>query len=144
MNQDPINAAVRQFQRHATQFRARIEPHPDQAEQFRLSYSGFSDDLAVVDVSAGGIALHSCFFVPRNLRMAVTILDLKTVDGRQLGDVTVRAVVRRCLLVDYKPTYQVGMQFIDPTGTDEQMFVQVATDTGVIASAGRLEAAGVR
>jgi len=144
MSHDPISAGARQFQRHATQFRARIEPHPDQAEQFRLSYSGFSDDLAVVDVSAGGIALHSCFFVPRNLRMAVTILDLKTADGRQLGDVTVRAVVRRCLLVDYKPTYQVGMQFIDPTGTDEQMFVQVATDAGALSKPVQLEAAGAR
>lgn len=144
MSHDPINAAARQFQRHATQYRARIEPHPDQAEQFRLSYSGFSDDLAVVDVSAGGLALHACFFVPRNLRLAVTILELKTADGRQLGDITVRAVVRRCVLVDYKPTYQVGLQFIDPTGTDEKMFVQVATDAGAITSAGRLEAGGVR
>jgi hypothetical protein len=144
MSHDPISAGARQFQRHATQFRARIEPHPDQAEQFRLCYSVFSDDLAVVDVSAGGIALHSCFFVPRNLRMAVTILDLKTADGRQLGDVTVRAVVRRCLLVDYKPTYQVGMQFIDPTGTDEQMFVQVATDAGALSKPVQLEAAGAR
>lgn len=144
MSHDPINAAARQFQRHATQYRARIEPHPDQAEQFRLSYSGLSDDLAVVDVSAGGLALHACFFVPRNLRLAVTILELKTADGRQLGDIKVRAVVRRCVLVDYKPTYQVGLQFIDPTGTDEKMFVQVATDAGAITSAGRLEAAGVR
>lgn len=144
MNHDPIIAGARQFQRHATQFRARIEPHPDQAEQFRLSYSGFSDDLAVVDISAGGLALHSCFFVPRNLRMAVTILDLKTADGGQLGDIAVCAVVRRCVLVDYKPTYQVGMQFIDPTGTNERMLVQVVTETGAIPQPGQLEAAGAR
>lgn len=144
MSHEPISAGARQFQRHATQLHTRIEPHPDQAEQFRLSYSGFSDDLAVVDVSTGGIALHSCFFIPRNLRLAVTILDVKALDGRSLGDITVRAIVRRCSLADYKPTYQVGMQFIDPTGSDEQMFVRVATELRAVPPPSELEAAGAR
>jgi hypothetical protein len=36
----------------------------------------------------------------------------------------VRAVVRRCGLVDHKPTYQVGLQFLDPAGKDEQALIQ--------------------
>jgi hypothetical protein len=124
MNTDATSAHARQFKRHAAEFEASIEPHPDHAEQFRLTYANATSGLAVTDVSRGGLGLLSGILFPKSLRVVVHVHTTAHPEGRPL---TVRAVVRRCVMIDHKPTYQVGLQFLDPGGVDEQFLVKAVT-----------------
>lgn len=118
---------ARQHERHLTSFHARVEPHSDHAAQLRLSFPDALCGLEVIDVSSGGLGLKSSVFIPRNLRINLHISDLSAGDGVATQVLNIRAVVRRCLLVDHKPTYQVGLQFIDPKGIDERALVEAAS-----------------
>lgn len=117
MTTDATGAHARQFKRHSAEFEASIEPHPDHAEQFRLTYPNAKAGLAVTDVSRGGLGLLTGIFIPRNLRLTVHV---QTTAHSELPPLLVRAVVRRCALLDPKPTYQVGLEFLDPDGPDER------------------------
>jgi len=138
MSTDGDIAHARQFKRHAARFEARIEPHPDHAEQFRLSFPGAAAGLAVVDVSRGGLGLRAGVFLARNLRVVLHVSGVGAERGAQT--LVIRAVVRRCAMVDHKPTYQIGLQFLDPTGRDEMALVEAVTGTiraePVLAGAG--------
>ncbi len=126
MKQESISAQARQFERHTTAYKARIEPHPDCADQFRLSYPDVQSGLDVIDVSAGGLGLLSPIFIPKNIRLT---LHVSNVDGAQdttLSPLKIRTVVRRLQMTDHKPTYQIGLQFIDSNGADEQRLIQSA------------------
>ncbi len=118
---------ARQYQRHETDFQARIEPHPDHAPQLRLSFPDALAGLEITDVSAGGVGIRCGVFIPKNLRVTLHISDVATADGVPGQILTVKAIVRRPVLVDHKPTYQIGMQFLDATGADEQLLVKAAT-----------------
>jgi c-di-GMP-binding flagellar brake protein YcgR len=124
MTVDPISAHARQFRRHATRYEARIEVHPDHAGQFRLSFPDAYSGLAVVDVSQGGLALCTSFYMPKNLRVRLCVSGATTESEYRTRELTVSAVVRRCVMTDYKPTYQVGLQFLDASGQDERQLVQ--------------------
>lgn len=122
-----MSAHARQFTRHATEYEARIEPHPDHAEQFRLGFADAQTGMAVIDVSEGGLGLQSSVYVPKNMRLILHVSTSgadKEVHGRGL---TIRGVVRRCIMVDQGPTYQVGLQFVDPRGHDERVLVESVT-----------------
>ncbi|MBX3395245.1 MAG: PilZ domain-containing protein [Phycisphaerae bacterium] len=118
---------ARQHERHHTSFRARVEPHGDHAAQIRLSFPDAFCGLEVIDVSSGGLGLKSSVFIPRNLRINLHISDVSAGDDVATQVLNIRAVVRRCLLVDHKPTYQVGLQFLNPKGNDEQALVKAAS-----------------
>lgn len=131
MNLNAIKAPARQFKRHATRFEARIEPMPEHADQMRLSYPDALSGLAVIDVSEGGLGVQCGLFVPKSLRLKVHVHSVEEEGGAPLPDLTVLAIVRRCVLEDHKPTYQIGMQFIDPNGADEQRLIKaVVGDQG--------------
>ncbi len=123
MKVDTYSAHARQFKRHAAQFQARIEPHADHAEQFRLTFPDGKCGLAVSDVSKGGLGLIAGIFVPRNMRLQIHIEPNERAGNRPL---MVRVVTRRCSLLDHKPTYQLGLQFLDASGEEEQALVKAA------------------
>lgn len=126
MNYDATTAHSRQFERHAARYEVRLAPLLDHADQFRLAVPEAQAGLAVSDVSSGGLGLRSEFFLPKNLRVG---LHVKGLDGNPIGarsELSIRAIVRSCTMVDYRPTYQVGLQFIDPAGRDEQTLVKQA------------------
>jgi PilZ domain len=123
MKVDTYNAHARQFKRHASNFQARIEPHADHAEQFRLTFPDGKAGLGVSDVSKGGMGLIAGIFVPRNMRLQIHIEPNEKTGNRPF---VVRVVTRRCSLLDHKPTYQIGLQFLDVTGADEQALVKAA------------------
>lgn len=122
MNLDTVSANARQFERHSTQFEARIEPHSEHAEQFRLSFPAAAAGLPVVDVSAGGLAIRTGFFIPKNMRFTITITQ--NAERAIKEEISVKVIARRCITLDHKPTYQVGMQFLEPAGDDEQKLIK--------------------
>jgi len=126
---ESTNEHARQFQRHATSFEARIEPHPDHADQFRMSFPDALSGLAVIDVSGGGVGLSSGFYIPKNLRMTLHISGAAAdqVVADQL--LKIRAVARRCKMIDHKPTYQVGLQFLEADGEDERRLGQAVDES---------------
>ena len=124
MKLDTVSAQARQFRRHATQYKARIETHPDHASQFRLSLPDVQNDLAVMDVSRGGLGLSTGFYVPKNLRLTLHVWGVTGEGDYRTDELTVAVVVRRCVMIDHKPTYQVGVQFLNPGGTDEHRLVE--------------------
>ncbi len=128
MNKHSNNAPARQFKRHATRFEARIEPMPEHSDQLRLSYPDALSGLAVIDVSEGGLGVQCGIYLPKNLRMKVHVHSVEEAGEQLMANLTVLAVVRRCVLEDHKPTYQVGMQFIDPNGADERRLIRAVVD----------------
>lgn len=118
---------ARQFKRHQTDFEARVEPHPDHAPQFRLSFPDAATGLGIIDVSAGGVGIRCGVFIPKNLRVTLHLSDVAPENGVPGQLLAIKAIVRRPVLVDHKPTYHIGMQFLDPTGQDEQTLVRAAT-----------------
>jgi hypothetical protein len=137
MKLDTVSAQARQFRRHATQYKARIETHPDHASQFRLSLPDVQNDLAVMDVSRGGLGLSTGFYVPKNLRLTLHVWGVTGEGEYRTDELTVTVVVRRCVMADHKPTYQVGVQFLDPGGEDERRLVEavVGAQKGDVAPA---------
>jgi hypothetical protein len=127
MKLDPFNETARQHRRHETRFAASIAVHADHADQYRLTFPDAQTDLAVVDVSKGGLGLRSGVFMPKNLRLILTVKGAAGGDGASGSKMTIRAVVRRCQMVDHKPTYLVGMQFIDAGGADERRHIASVT-----------------
>jgi len=122
MSTDSYEAQARQFERHDVAYDAVLEPHADHADQFRLSFPDAQSGIAVVDVSAGGVGLRSGIYVPKNMRMT---LHVSGVAGA--GEVLrIRVIVRRCQMIDHKPTYLVGLQFADVEGPDEQALLRAA------------------
>ncbi|HWL93003.1 MAG TPA: PilZ domain-containing protein [Phycisphaerae bacterium] len=126
MRPPTVDELARQHKRHETAFQSRVEPHPDHAAQFRLSFPDALSGLDVIDVSAGGVGIRCGIFIPKNLRLTLHISDVTTADGIPQQHLAVRVVVRRCAMIDHKPTYQIGMQFLDATGPDEQTLIQAA------------------
>jgi len=114
-------ATARQFERKATRRVARIEVHSDHADQFRLSFPDAQSEVFITDISKGGIGIASSVFIPRNLRLNVHVPQTEA--GQ---DLTIRVVARRCGLADHKPTYDVGLQFIDASGSNEQALIALA------------------
>lgn len=137
MSVETYSAHARQFKRHAAQFSARIEPHSDHAEQFRLSFPDAKSGLAVSDVSKGGIGLIAGILVPRNMRLEVHIEPCEATGNQPL---VVRVITRRCVLLDHKPSYQLGLQFIDASGVAEQTLVKAALAAELAAPIGETEA----
>jgi c-di-GMP-binding flagellar brake protein YcgR len=117
---DAIHA--RQHERHEISLEARIEPHDTHAEQYRLAVPDAQSGLSVTDVSAGGLGLSSGIFVPKRMKVIIHVAAGK--DGVANEVIRVRAIVRRCDMVDHKPTYLIGLQFIDASGKDEQHLVE--------------------
>ncbi len=134
MPSDASTETVRQFVRHETRRSARMEVHPDHADQFRLNYSDADADLAIVDISKGGLGLHSGFFVPRNMRLTLHVAS----GGEESGTpqfLKIRAVARRCTMVDHAPTYLIGLQFVNPEGQDEKdLITLVSAEMAAVSS----------
>lgn len=138
MKQESISAQARQFKRHDTAYKARIEPHPECADQFRLSYLDVQSGLDVIDVSAGGMGLRSPIFIPKNIRLTLHISGVGDTQDTTLSSLKIRVVVRRLQMTDHKPTYQIGLQFVDSSGGDEQRLIQAvaAVKQGETVAAG--------
>lgn len=129
MKRESVSARARQFERRETAYEARIEPVPEHADQFHLGYPEAQAELAVIDVSEGGIGLRSGIFVPKNLRL---VLYVSGVDSPQTGagqTTKVKMVARRTAMIDHKPTYKVGLQFLDPKGVNEQAFLSAVRES---------------
>jgi hypothetical protein len=145
MKLNAVSTHARQFRRHETRYEARLEAHRDHAEQFRLAFPDAQSGLAVVDVSKGGVGLDTGIFLPRNLRVTLHIRGVALGPESKPLDLTIRAVVRRCTLVDHKPTYLIGLQFLDPTGRDERLLMeQAAASAGPVGEPVTLGEAGER
>jgi hypothetical protein len=127
MQFDPQTEPARQFHRHAARYEARLTPHADHAAQFRLSSPQAQTDMAVTDVSAGGLGLMCPVFLPKSLRVTLQVKGVGAGSKASDLELTIRAVVRSCTMMDHKPTYKIGLQFVDPTGRDERLLIQRAT-----------------
>lgn len=119
---------ARQFKRHATAYHARIELHPDHAEQYRLTLPDAQAGLAVIDVSEGGVGLRTDIFVPKNMRLTLHVKGADESDSVAPRILKIRVVARRCEMVDHKPTYHVGLQFVDPGGADEKALIRAVRE----------------
>lgn len=124
MNPDAIHA--RQHVRHSVSIEARIEPHPDHAEQYRLAVPDAQSGLAVTDVSRGGLGLRSGIFVPNRMKVIIHVMAGSQETGMASEVIRVRAIARRCEMIDHKPTYLIGLQFVDASGVDEKRLIAVA------------------
>lgn len=124
--QDSITPASRLFLRHQTLCEARVAVHPEHADQFRLSFPDALTDFRVVDVSKGGLGLHSAIFLPKNLRLILTVTGTNEQGEALPRPLTIRAIVRRCTMVDHRPSYIAGLQFADASGSDEKLLVRFA------------------
>lgn len=130
---DSKNLQTRQFERHATRLWARIEIASEHVEQLRFSFADVQDGITVIDISDGGIGLQTGVYLPKNARVVVRIRESEADAGT---DVSVLGIVRRCLMVDVKPTYQVGLQFLDAAGVDRsQLAGMIRTAQAGIAPA---------
>ncbi len=136
MDADSAEATARQFVRHETHHPARLEVHPDHVSQFRLNYPDAETDLAVIDVSKGGLGVNAGFYVPRNLRLTLHVdMRGRREDGAS-QNLKIRAVARRCKILDHKPTYFIGLQYLHPDDPDEQQLIRaVAAGSGTGAGA---------
>lgn len=123
-NTDAIHA--RQFVRHAVSIEARIEPHPDHSEQYRLAVPDAQSGLAVTDVSGGGLGLRSGIFVPKRMKVIVHVMTGEAASGVASEVIRVRAIARRCEMIDHAPTYLIGLQFVDASGVEEKRLIAVA------------------
>jgi hypothetical protein len=122
MTPDAISAQARQFKRHAARMAGRVEPHPEHADQFRLSFPDAFSELAIIDVSEGGFGFVANVMFPKNLRLLVRIEAVDQTKGRSF---LVRGVIRRCIMLDHKPTFQIGVQFLNPTAPDESELIHL-------------------
>lgn len=141
MKLDAISAEARQFRRLATRYKAYMEVLPEQAGQFRLSLPEVQLDLAVTDVSRGGLGLSTGFYMPKNLRLTLSVSNNDKIEGSSGRDFVVQGIVRHCALTDYRPTYHVGIQFLNPTGRDEKALAEASLEEK--AKAGQAAAVGV-
>ncbi len=114
---------VRQFQRHEITFEARFEPYPDHADQLRLSLPHAQSIVTITDVSQGGLGFQSTVYIPKDIRLKLSVSDVCKELGQAERTLIVGAIVRVCSMIDYKPTYQVGLQFVDSKGLDERTLV---------------------
>ena len=128
MQADQGAAQARQFVRKETRRAARIEVDSDHAEQFRLTFPDSQSGLYVVDVSRGGLGLSSGFYIPRNLRMILHISGTDEATSEKTRELAVRLICRRCILTDHKPTFLVGLQYVNPSGTDERELIEAVRD----------------
>ena len=127
---------ARQFVRKLTRRPARIEVHPDHADQFRLAFPDAQSDIYVVDVSRGGLGLHSSVYVPRNLRMTLHIAGMDEAASIRTRDLAIQVVSRRCNLADHRPTYLVGLQYLDVGMPDAQELIESVSRTNPPADGG--------
>lgn len=118
---------ARQFHRHAAGYEARLIADADHAAQFRLTLPETQCGMAVTDVSAGGLGLCCSLFLPKNMRVTLRVSAAGEETSGPKVELSVRAVIRSCTMIDHKPTYQIGLQFVDPAGRDERLLVQRAT-----------------
>ncbi|MEE8171078.1 MAG: PilZ domain-containing protein [Phycisphaerae bacterium] len=118
---------TRQFQRRSLELPARLEVHPDHAQQIRFSFPEQQCRVSVIDVSEGGLGLRTSVFLPRSARLLIHV----RVDGDASGrEVVVRAVVRRCIMIDVSPNYQIGLQYLDNDHTDiRELLNRAQTET---------------
>lgn len=116
---------TRQFARRQLALPARVEVHPDQADQLRLSFDDEHGRPTVVDVSEGGLGLQSAVFLPRNARLLVHVQPPEAAGAGIPDTLAVRLVVRRCLMVDVKPTYHIGLQYLEPGVPEIQELVRI-------------------
>lgn len=107
---DANTLQTRQFIRRALALPARIEVDADHADQLRLGFADQNSRATVTDVSEGGLGLECSIFLPRPARLLVHV-ELESPGGK--FEVVVRAAVRRCILADIKPTYHIGLQYLD-------------------------------
>lgn len=142
MRNDDISARARQFHRHSTQYEARIEPQSDHADQFRLSFPDAQTGMAVIDVSEGGLGLQSGIYFPRNLRLRLHVSSVEPGLDSDASAPTVHGIVRRCVMIDHKPTYHVGVQFVDAQGHDERLLIQSSLHTSAETPTGEMPTGG--
>lgn len=126
---DSTNVQTRQFERRETQLPARIEIHPEHAAQIRFGFGDVYNRFTIVDVSEGGMGLRAGVLLPKNTRMVVRT----TLPGG--GDFSILAVVRRCIMTDVKPTYLIGLQFLDVEALDPKRLAELTRSMQTPAAA---------
>ncbi|MFO0972973.1 MAG: PilZ domain-containing protein [Phycisphaerae bacterium] len=119
---DSPNLQTRQFERRSAELPARIEILAEHADQIRLAFADALARITVTDLSEGGIGLSSGLFLPKNARVLVRVRMGETPTDKEL---TVQAIVRRCIMMDVRPTYHIGLQFLELTPEEKQSLLDV-------------------
>lgn len=122
---DATHLQTRQYVRRAAEISARLEIHSDQANQIRFAFSDSQSRIVVTDVSEGGVGLRTEVFLPRNARLTVRVRN--EADRTEL---TFQAVVRRCQMIDLKPAYHIGLQFLETPAADRQALLKLVQECG--------------
>lgn len=123
---DPISASSRLFGRHDTHFETTVGGHPDETDQFRMSFADALSDFRIVDVSKGGLGLRSGIYRPRNLRLIFVVRGSNEGRIELSRALIIRVIGRRCSLFDHRPSYLLGLQVWDVAGRDEWQLVKFA------------------
>lgn len=127
-------AELRRDVRHPVAMRAQISIASAQATVVRLSAaSGVKDgwlEADAVDLSLGGVGIISLVFFPRQTLLRVRLLT--TGEAAQLlfeGN----ALVRRVVMTDRRPAYQIGAAFqdLDATALKQAAVLNGALTEGV-------------
>ncbi len=124
---DSTHLQTRQFVRRAAEISARLEFHSDQSEQIRFAFADSQSRIIVTDVSEGGVGLRTEVFLPRNARLTVRVRNEEAPDAAEL---VIQAVVRRCQMIDLKPAYHIGLQFLETPAADRHALLKLVQDAG--------------
>jgi len=110
---DNASLQTRQFARRTLALPAEVEVHPDHAEQLRLSFPDQHGQVTVIDVSEGGLGLNCPIFLPRQARLLVHVRTWESGQDNAGRKIILRTIVRRCIMLDVKPTFQIGLQYLE-------------------------------
>ncbi len=133
---DAGSLQTRLYARRQLALPARVEVHPDHAEQLRFSFPDHQSKVSVIDVSEGGLGLLMSTFLPRQARLEIHIHLPAHGDAPPPAPKVLRGIVRRCAMMDVKPTYKIGIQYLDPDLGEIRDLVKLAeAECGVEAAA---------
>jgi len=114
--------SVRRHERHGAELRATVSLRPPSDVSVRFSAGSDIDGGAIpatlVDIGEGGLGLRATCFLPRGSDVCVVVHGP---DGSVL--LTAAARVRRVLMVNRGPEYQMGVSFV---GEGREFASQVA------------------
>lgn len=134
---DSGSLQTRQFARREISLPARLTVHPDHAEQLRLAFADQHGRVRLVDVSEGGLGITSSLLLPRAARLLVHVEVGRAGAGAPPQEIVLRGIVRRCVMTNVKPTYQIGMQYLDTEPAEIRALLEKCEQAAAAADGGK-------
>lgn len=138
---DAGSLQTRLYTRRQLALPARVMIHADHAEQLRFSFPEHQTRVSVIDVSEGGLGFVTSTLMPRNARLEIHVHVPAKGDAPPPAPKILRGVIRRCVMTDVKPTYKIGVQYLDPDLAEIRDLIKLA-DADQAEPVGAAPAAG--